>query len=66
MALGFLGPFELHIDGGDAAPLGGLRPRALLATLALDANQVVSTDRPIDELWGENPPATAKCDLVLT
>lgn len=57
--LGFLGPFELHVDGGDAAPLGGLRQRALLAILALDANQVVSTDRLIDELWGENPPATA-------
>jgi len=31
----------------------------LLAVLALHANQVVSTDRLIDELWGEHPPSTA-------
>ena len=31
----------------------------MLAVLALHANQVVSADRLIDELWGEHPPSTA-------
>jgi len=31
----------------------------LLALLLLNRNQVVSTDRLIDELWDESPPATA-------
>jgi DNA-binding SARP family transcriptional activator len=57
--LGFLGPFELRLDGGDPVALGGLRQRALLAILALHANKVVATDRLIDELWGENPPSAA-------
>ncbi|MBV8989951.1 MAG: AAA family ATPase, partial [Solirubrobacterales bacterium] len=60
VSLGFLGPFELRVDGGAAVPLGGRRQRALLLVLALHANQAVATDRLIDELWGENPPATAQ------
>jgi DNA-binding SARP family transcriptional activator len=39
--------------------LGGAKQRSLLAILLLHANQVVSTDRLIDELWGAAPPATA-------
>ena len=54
--LAMLGPFEVHIDGGPPLPMGGLRERALLAVLALHANEVVSKDRLIDELWGEHPP----------
>jgi DNA-binding SARP family transcriptional activator len=59
LELGVLGPFEVRIDGGAPLPLGGLRQRALLAVLALRANEVISTDRLIDELWGENAPARA-------
>ena len=33
--------------------------RALVAVLALHAGEVVSTDRLIDALWGEQPPPTA-------
>ena len=54
-----LGPFEVRVDGGAPLALGGLRQRALLAVLALHANEVVSTDRLMDELWGEKPPAKA-------
>lgn len=54
-----LGPFEVRIDCGAAVPLGGLRQRALLAVLALRANEVVSTDKLIDELWGEHAPTRA-------
>ena len=35
------------------------KQRSLLALLLLHANEVVSTDRLIDELWGETPPPTA-------
>ena len=34
------------------------KQRSLLALLLLHANEVVSTERLIDELWGESPPAT--------
>jgi predicted ATPase/class 3 adenylate cyclase len=40
-------------------PLGGAKQRALLALLILNANRVVSRERMIDELWGEDPPETA-------
>src|SRR3984885_13498813 len=59
LELGLLGPLEVRIDHGAPVGLGGVRQRALLAVLALHANQVVSTDRLIDELWGEHPPSTA-------
>jgi DNA-binding SARP family transcriptional activator len=47
-----LGPLEAS-DGGRKLPLGGAKQRALLALLLLHANEVVSSDRLIDELWGE-------------
>ena len=39
--------------------LGTPQQRALLALLLLNANQVVSRDRLIDELWGPSPPPSA-------
>jgi DNA-binding SARP family transcriptional activator len=53
-----LGPLEV-LDEGDTIPLGGSKQRALLALLLLHANETLSTDRLIDELWGERPPANA-------
>jgi DNA-binding SARP family transcriptional activator len=53
-----LGPFEMR-DGSAQLRLGGRKPRALLARLALDANRTVPADRLIDDLWGEDAPATA-------
>jgi len=53
-----LGPLEAR-DGERTMSLGGARQRALLAILLLHAGEVVSVDRLIDELWGEEPPATA-------
>jgi DNA-binding SARP family transcriptional activator len=46
---------------GDDGPLalGGEKQRALLALLLLNANRVVSRDRLIDQLWGDEPPETA-------
>ena len=58
MELRILGPLEL-VENGRPVELAGGRQRALLALLLLQANEVVSTDRLIDGLWGEQPPATA-------
>ena len=53
-----LGALEAAADG-TVADLGPPKQRALLAILALHANQVVPVDELIDELWGEQPPRHA-------
>ena len=58
MEYGILGPLEVF-DGGRVLPLGGGQQRALLALLLLRRNEVVSTDRLIEDLWSGQPPATA-------
>jgi DNA-binding SARP family transcriptional activator len=58
MDFSLLGPLQVS-DGGRAVALGGSKQRALLALLVLHANETLSTDRLIDDLWGERPPATA-------
>jgi DNA-binding SARP family transcriptional activator len=40
-------------------PLSGLRRKAVLAVLALQTGQVVSTGRLIDVVWGDHAPRTA-------
>jgi predicted ATPase/DNA-binding SARP family transcriptional activator len=57
-----LGPVEAWV-GGHQIALGGQRPRTLLAVLALIPGRVVSSERLIDELWGEDPPARARDSL---
>src|SRR5262249_61414058 len=53
-----LGPLEAWEDGRELE-LGPGRQRALVALLLLHANEVVSTERLVDELWDERRPATA-------
>ena len=60
MEFRLLGPLEVIGDDGLPVALGGPRPRALLARLLLEPNRVVSTDRLIDGVWGESPPASAQ------
>ena len=62
MEFRILGPLEVS-EGDGILALGGAKPRALLALLLLHANQVVSRDRLIDELWGASPPETAPTAL---
>ncbi len=57
-----LGPLEVA-DAGEPVQLHGQKQRALLALLLLEPNRVVSTDRIIDSLWGEEPPKTAATSL---
>ena len=62
MEFRLLGPLEVR-DQGRMLELGGQKRRALLALLLLHANEVVSSDRLIEELWGEEPPRAAATAL---
>jgi DNA-binding SARP family transcriptional activator len=54
-----LGPLEVVEDGEEVA-LGTLKERLVLGVLLLHANEFVSRERLIDDLWGEAPPPTAR------
>ncbi len=53
-----LGPIEVS-DGDRPLTLGEGRQRSVLTLLLLHRNEAVSSDRLIDALWGDRPPATA-------
>lgn len=53
-----LGPLEI-LDDGRPIQLGAAREEAVLGILLLHPNEVVSTERLIDELWGSSPSSTA-------
>lgn len=57
-----LGPLEVRRDGG-SIELRGSKRRAVLALLVLHANEVIRTDRLIEEVWGEDLPANASAAL---
>ena len=57
MQFRILGPLEVFDDGREVR-LAGASQRALLALLLLHPNEVVSSDRLIDELWDAAPPAS--------
>ena len=59
-----LGPLQV-LDEGRSLALAGTKPRALLALLLLHANETLTTDRLIDELWGERAPAGAAKTLQM-
>ena len=58
MEFRILGPLDVR-NGDQAVELAGGKQRALLALLILNANETVSTDRIVEELWGERSPQTA-------
>jgi branched-chain amino acid transport system substrate-binding protein len=57
-----LGPFEVR-DGEDVLHLGGSKQRSVLAILVLRPNTVVSSNRLVQELWGDAPPDDAAMAL---
>ena len=59
-----LGPLEV-LDDGRRLALAGSKPRALLALLLLHVNETLTTDRLIDDLWGERAPAGAAKTLQM-
>ncbi len=54
-----LGPLAVEI-GGDPIALGGGQQRHILAVLVANAPDRISTDALILDIWGEEPPATAR------
>jgi predicted ATPase/DNA-binding SARP family transcriptional activator len=58
LRFGVLGP--LHVTGSDGPlAVSGPRQLALLAVLLLEGGRVLSRERLIDEVWGDDPPPTA-------
>jgi ABC-type transport system substrate-binding protein/DNA-binding SARP family transcriptional activator/DNA-binding beta-propeller fold protein YncE len=53
-----LGPLDVR-DNGREVSIRGRKLQSLLALLLLHAGEVVSRDRLIDDLWGDDPPSTA-------
>jgi predicted ATPase/DNA-binding SARP family transcriptional activator len=59
MEFGILGPLEVT-SAGDTVAVPGARQRTLLAVLAVHLGEVVSVDRLVDMIWGEEPPANPR------
>jgi DNA-binding SARP family transcriptional activator len=57
-----LGPLEVEC-GDRPVSIGAAKERVLLGLLALNAQRVVSAERLIDALWGEDPPESAGVSL---
>jgi DNA-binding SARP family transcriptional activator/tetratricopeptide (TPR) repeat protein len=57
-----LGRLEV-VDDGRAVPVERQRARAVLAFLLLHANEPVSAELLIDEVWGPEPPKSAAASL---
>ena len=62
MEFRILGPLEVW-EADRRLALGGPKHRGLLAILLLEANRVVSTDRLIELLWGDETPDTVSNTL---
>src|SRR5919205_48126 len=58
MEFRILGPLEVG-EPNCQIELGGRKQRALLGVLLLHANEPISCERLVDELWGAQPPARA-------
>src|SRR5262245_47052511 len=54
-----LGPLEVTRESVPV-PLGGPKQRAVLANLIVRANIVVSADALIGQVWGDEPPESAR------
>ena len=54
---GVLGPLAVWTDDGEPVTIPGRKVRALLADLLLHEGHVVSRDRLVEDLWGEEAPA---------
>ncbi len=57
-----LGPLEVEC-GDRPVPIGAAKERLLLVLLALNAGRVVTAERLVDALWGEEPPESAGVSL---
>lgn len=62
LAVCVLGPIEVHW-GTRPVDIGGAKPKALVARLAIDRNLTVATDRLTDALWPGHDSECADIDL---
>ncbi|HKX76745.1 MAG TPA: BTAD domain-containing putative transcriptional regulator, partial [Acidimicrobiia bacterium] len=58
-----LGPLQIFDGSGRPLELSGDRPRGLLAVLALELPNFVSSDRLVDYLWGSEAAASPEAAL---
>ncbi|WP_329021418.1 BTAD domain-containing putative transcriptional regulator [Streptomyces sp. NBC_00690] len=56
MRFSVLGPLTVSTTAGDPVDIPEAKVRALLAALLIHAGRTVSTDRLVDDLWGERVP----------
>ena len=54
-----LGPLEVS-EHDRKIELGGAKQRSVLAILLMHANELVTTDGLVDQIWGATPPARAR------
>ncbi|MCR8579119.1 AfsR/SARP family transcriptional regulator [Streptomyces sp. Isolate_219] len=59
-----LGPLRV-VDGKNAKTIRAQKVEILLVALVVRADQVVSTDQLIREIWGEEPPRSATASLYV-
>ncbi|WP_433252508.1 AfsR/SARP family transcriptional regulator [Streptosporangium sp. CA-135522] len=59
MLFGILGPLQI-LDGDRVLTPGPAKHRAILAALLLSAGHVVTLDRLVTVVWGEDPPVSAE------
>jgi DNA-binding SARP family transcriptional activator/WD40 repeat protein len=57
-----LGPVGVIVDG-QPVTLGSPKLRTVLAALLVEVNSVVSSDRLVDILWGDDPPVSSRATL---
>jgi DNA-binding SARP family transcriptional activator len=60
-----LGPLEI-VAGSKRLELGGTRQQIVIATLLLNANRVVTMDRLLEAIYGEDLPPTARSQAQIS
>lgn len=63
MEVHLLGPLELIDDTGAGIDVRGKGLRSLLASLAIRANEVVSSDHLVETIWEDDPPENPRAAL---
>lgn len=65
MKFKILGPLEIAV-GSERLELGGTRQQIVIATLLLSANRVVTTERLLEAIYGEDLPPTSRSQVQIS